>query len=159
MRMLHGRYGEPAADEARQVFAVRRMLELEMTRAFVREVTPAAMVVKLGAKGCCFIDGAVPAPEDFADPVQREGVARALQYMGLAPRTPITQIGIEWPDIQNDPGNFVGTFFGIIPGTLVFTSVGSGLGAVLDMTESAVKTRLHRARQALRGLLDPHFQS
>ncbi len=26
----------------------------------VREVTPAAMVVKLGAKGCCFIDGAVP---------------------------------------------------------------------------------------------------
>jgi 5-dehydro-2-deoxygluconokinase len=26
----------------------------------VREVTPAAMVVKLGAKGCCVIDGAVP---------------------------------------------------------------------------------------------------
>jgi len=26
----------------------------------VREVTPAAMVVKLGAKGCCFIDGAIP---------------------------------------------------------------------------------------------------
>jgi len=31
----------PSADEARQVFAVRRMLEAEMTRAFVREVTPA----------------------------------------------------------------------------------------------------------------------
>jgi DNA-binding GntR family transcriptional regulator len=31
----------PAADEAKQVFAVRRMLETEMTRAFVREVTPA----------------------------------------------------------------------------------------------------------------------
>jgi 5-dehydro-2-deoxygluconokinase len=27
----------------------------------VREVTPAALVVKLGAKGCCFIDGPVPA--------------------------------------------------------------------------------------------------
>jgi 5-dehydro-2-deoxygluconokinase len=27
----------------------------------VREVTPAALVVKLGAKGCCLIDGAVPA--------------------------------------------------------------------------------------------------
>jgi 5-dehydro-2-deoxygluconokinase len=26
----------------------------------VREVTPAAFVVKLGAKGCCYIDGAVP---------------------------------------------------------------------------------------------------
>ncbi len=30
----------PSADEARQVFAVRRMLEAEMTRAFVRQVTP-----------------------------------------------------------------------------------------------------------------------
>ena len=30
----------PAVDEARQVFAVRRMLEAEMTRAFVRSVTP-----------------------------------------------------------------------------------------------------------------------
>jgi 3-isopropylmalate/(R)-2-methylmalate dehydratase large subunit len=32
------------------------------------------------------IDGTVPAPEDFKDPVKREGVARALQYMGLTPR-------------------------------------------------------------------------
>jgi DNA-binding GntR family transcriptional regulator len=31
----------PSVMEARQVFAVRRMLEAEMTRAFVREVTPA----------------------------------------------------------------------------------------------------------------------
>ena len=31
----------PAVNEARQVFAVRRMLEAEMTRAFVREATPA----------------------------------------------------------------------------------------------------------------------
>ena len=31
----------PSAEEARQVFAVRRMLETEMTRAFVRQVTPA----------------------------------------------------------------------------------------------------------------------
>jgi len=31
----------PSATEARQVFAVRRMLEAEMTRTFAREVTPA----------------------------------------------------------------------------------------------------------------------
>ena len=31
----------PSSDEARQVFAVRRMLEAEMTRNFVRHVTPA----------------------------------------------------------------------------------------------------------------------
>lgn len=30
----------PSVDEAKQVFAVRRMLESEMTRAFVRQVTP-----------------------------------------------------------------------------------------------------------------------
>jgi DNA-binding GntR family transcriptional regulator len=31
----------PSSDEARQVFAVRRMIEVEMTRSFVRNVTPA----------------------------------------------------------------------------------------------------------------------
>ncbi len=30
----------PSVDEARQVFAVRRMLEAEMTRAFVQQITP-----------------------------------------------------------------------------------------------------------------------
>lgn len=33
----------PSVEEARQVFAVRRMLEAEMTRAFVRQVTPAQL--------------------------------------------------------------------------------------------------------------------
>jgi 3-isopropylmalate/(R)-2-methylmalate dehydratase large subunit len=41
------------------------------------------------------IAGSVPAPEDFADAVKREGVARALQYMGLVPRTPIKQIRVD----------------------------------------------------------------
>jgi DNA-binding GntR family transcriptional regulator len=31
----------PSSDEARQVFAVRRLIEVEMTRSFVRNVTPA----------------------------------------------------------------------------------------------------------------------
>jgi len=41
------------------------------------------------------IDGTVPAPEDFSDPVKSEGVARALQYMGLTPRMRIDQIAID----------------------------------------------------------------
>jgi len=41
------------------------------------------------------VDGTVPAPEDFADPVKREGVARALQYMGLSPHTRIDQIKLD----------------------------------------------------------------
>lgn len=35
----------PSADEARQVSAVRRMPETEMTREFVRQVTPAQISV------------------------------------------------------------------------------------------------------------------
>ena len=41
------------------------------------------------------VSGAVPAPEDFKDSVKREGVERALQYMGLTPRTPIEKIAID----------------------------------------------------------------
>jgi 3-isopropylmalate/(R)-2-methylmalate dehydratase large subunit len=41
------------------------------------------------------IDACVPAPEDFKDPVKREGVERALQYMGLTPRMPVNQIKID----------------------------------------------------------------
>ena len=41
------------------------------------------------------IEGNVPAPEDFSDPVKQEGVARALEYMGLVPHTPINQIAID----------------------------------------------------------------
>jgi hypothetical protein len=38
---------------------------------------------------------ACPDPEDFKDPVKSEGVARALQYMGLTPRMRIDQIPID----------------------------------------------------------------
>ena len=41
------------------------------------------------------IDGRVPAPEDFVDPVKREGVERALHYMGLAARTPLNEIKVD----------------------------------------------------------------
>lgn len=41
------------------------------------------------------IEDAIPAPEDFDDPVKREGVARALQYMGLTPRTPLREVKVD----------------------------------------------------------------
>ena len=41
------------------------------------------------------IDAAVPDPEKERDPVRREAMERALQYMGLAPRTPMTDIMID----------------------------------------------------------------
>ena len=41
------------------------------------------------------IDGAVPSPDDYADPTTRETVARALEYMGLEPGTPIKSIPVD----------------------------------------------------------------
>ncbi|MCX8085976.1 MAG: 3-isopropylmalate dehydratase large subunit [Rhodocyclaceae bacterium] len=41
------------------------------------------------------IEGAVPAPDDFSDPVKRESVARALQYMDLKPGTRIQDIAVD----------------------------------------------------------------
>ncbi len=41
------------------------------------------------------VDGRVPDPTEFSDPVQRSGAERALQYMGLTPGTPITGIRLD----------------------------------------------------------------
>jgi len=41
------------------------------------------------------IDGFVPSPDDFADATTRETVARALEYMGLTPGTPIKEIPVD----------------------------------------------------------------
>lgn len=41
------------------------------------------------------IDGTVPDPKREADPVKRGGMERALEYMGLAPNTPISEIKVD----------------------------------------------------------------
>jgi 3-isopropylmalate/(R)-2-methylmalate dehydratase large subunit len=41
------------------------------------------------------IDGAVPSPDDFADPTTRESVLRALDYMGLAAGTAMRDIPVD----------------------------------------------------------------
>jgi 3-isopropylmalate/(R)-2-methylmalate dehydratase large subunit len=41
------------------------------------------------------IGGAVPDPAKEADPIKRSGIERALQYMGLAPNTPLQEIRID----------------------------------------------------------------
>src|SRR5690606_27844163 len=41
------------------------------------------------------VDGRVPDPAAVTDPVRREGMARALKYMGLEPNTPITEIAVD----------------------------------------------------------------
>ncbi|MFZ5595206.1 MAG: 3-isopropylmalate dehydratase large subunit [Pseudomonadota bacterium] len=41
------------------------------------------------------VDGCVPDPEQQSDPVKRDGMKRALQYMALQPGAPITSIAID----------------------------------------------------------------
>jgi 3-isopropylmalate/(R)-2-methylmalate dehydratase large subunit len=41
------------------------------------------------------VDGAVPDPDKEKDAARREGMERALVYMGLTPRTPITEIRLD----------------------------------------------------------------
>ncbi len=41
------------------------------------------------------VDGVVPSPDDFSDPVQREGAGHALKYMDLTPGTPIRDIQLD----------------------------------------------------------------
>jgi len=41
------------------------------------------------------IEGRVPDPDKEKDPTRREGIERALAYMGLTPGTPVTEIGID----------------------------------------------------------------
>ncbi|HRD34236.1 MAG TPA: 3-isopropylmalate dehydratase large subunit [Rhodocyclaceae bacterium] len=49
--------------------------------------TSPEMVVPVGAR--------VPDPAEVSDPVKREGIERALKYMGLAPNTPIGDIPVD----------------------------------------------------------------
>ncbi|HHW65135.1 MAG TPA: 3-isopropylmalate dehydratase large subunit, partial [Rhodocyclaceae bacterium] len=41
------------------------------------------------------VDGRVPDPAAVSDPVRREGIERALKYMGLTANTPITDIAVD----------------------------------------------------------------
>jgi len=41
------------------------------------------------------VDGVVPDPSDYADPDERNAVERALQYMDLAPGTPLVDVHID----------------------------------------------------------------
>jgi 3-isopropylmalate/(R)-2-methylmalate dehydratase large subunit len=41
------------------------------------------------------IDSAVPSPDDYDNPTTRETVARALEYMGLEPGTPLRSVAVD----------------------------------------------------------------
>ncbi len=63
----------------------------------------------------------------------RENALSYLLFLRLVPIFPFWLVNLVPAFIGVPVGTYVfGTFFGIIPGTFVFASVGSGLGAVFD---------------------------
>lgn len=98
---LKGRPFAPRAEQWDRAVAYWRTLKSDPVATFDR-------VVEIDARGIrphvtwgtspemvTTIDGKVPNPREEKDPVKREGVERALTYMGLNPDTPITSIRID----------------------------------------------------------------
>jgi 3-isopropylmalate/(R)-2-methylmalate dehydratase large subunit len=95
---LKGRTFSPTGPEWDQAVAVWKMLTSDPGAKFDREVkldardiapqvtwgTSPEMVVP--------VEASVPDPDKEKDPVKREGMERALAYMGLKPRTPMQDI-------------------------------------------------------------------
>jgi 3-isopropylmalate/(R)-2-methylmalate dehydratase large subunit len=98
---LKGRGFAPRGDDWDRAVAYWRTLVSDAGAKFdaVIDIDAAAIVPQVtwgtSPEMVTGIDGSVPAPEDFKDPVKSEGVARALHYMGLTPRMRIDQIAID----------------------------------------------------------------
>ncbi len=98
---LRGRNFAPKGDDWDKAVAVWRTLVSDPDASFdaVIEMDASRIVPQVtwgtSPEMVTGIDGTVPAPEDFSDLVKAEGVARALQYMGLTPRMRIDQIPID----------------------------------------------------------------
>ncbi|NOY61944.1 MAG: 3-isopropylmalate dehydratase large subunit [Gammaproteobacteria bacterium] len=98
--------GRPYAPESESVLWPRavdawRDLRSDDDACFDRIVTLDAAAIKpqvtwgTSPEMVVAVDGQVPAPEDAGDDVKREGYTRALAYMDLQARTPITEITVD----------------------------------------------------------------
>ena len=101
IQYIRGRPFAPKADLWDRAVAYWRTLKSDPGAKFARVVQLAAADIKpqvtwgTSPEMVDAIDGKVPDPARIADPIKREAVERALQYMGLAPNTPITDIRID----------------------------------------------------------------
>ena len=95
---VKGRPYAPGGELWERAVAAWRELRSDPDARFDREVTiDAAAIVPQVTWGTSPemvvpVDGVVPDPAREPDPVKRRGMERALDYMGLAPGTPITDI-------------------------------------------------------------------
>jgi 3-isopropylmalate/(R)-2-methylmalate dehydratase large subunit len=98
---LRGRRFAPKGPEWDQAVVYWRTLKSDADAKFDREVTLDARDIKphvtwgTSPEMVVAVDDTVPDPDKEKDSLRREGMERALQYMGLEPRTPITNIRID----------------------------------------------------------------
>ncbi len=98
---VRGRPFSPAGEQFEQAAKVWRTLRSEPGAKFDRTLELRAEEIKpqvtwgTSPEMVTTIDGSVPDPEAERDPVKREGIERALDYMGLQPKTPVTGIFLD----------------------------------------------------------------
>ena len=98
---LRGRDGAPAGDAWEAAVADWRTLATDdgatWDQAIVIDASAIRPQVSWGTNPgqVHSIDDVVPSPADFADATTRETVARALEYMGLEPGTPMRSIPVD----------------------------------------------------------------
>ncbi|MDR1996490.1 3-isopropylmalate dehydratase large subunit [Azonexus sp.] len=98
---LKGRPFSPTGEIWDRAVAYWRTLHSDTGARFDRTVTLRAEDIRpqvtwgTSPEMVVAVDGMVPDPAKEADPVKREGMERALQYMGLNPNTPMQKIAID----------------------------------------------------------------
>jgi 3-isopropylmalate/(R)-2-methylmalate dehydratase large subunit len=98
---IKGRTFAPKGFDWERAVAYWRTLKSDPDAKFEREVTLDAREIRphvtwgTSPEMVVPVDDRVPDPDKEKDSLRREGMERALQYMGLKPRTPITDIKID----------------------------------------------------------------
>ena len=98
---VRGRPFAPSGEQFEQAARVWRTLRSDPDAKFDRVLELRAEEIKprvtwgTSPEMVTTIDGWVPDPEAERDPVKREGIERALEYMGLEPKTPVTGIFLD----------------------------------------------------------------
>ncbi|MEK6243062.1 MAG: 3-isopropylmalate dehydratase large subunit [Pseudomonadota bacterium] len=101
IQYLKGRTFSPTGPEWDQAVATWRMLSSDPDAKFDREVRFEAREIApqvtwgTSPEMVTAVEGSVPDPDKEKDPIKREGMERALVYMGLTPRTPIQEIKLD----------------------------------------------------------------
>src|SRR5436190_6866044 len=101
IQYLKGRPFSPSGPEWDQAVALWRLLTSDPDAKFDREVKLDARDIApqvtwgTSPEMVVTVEASVPDPDKEKDPIKREGMERALVYMGLKPRTPIQDIKLD----------------------------------------------------------------